>query len=86
MVANTTLTIVYDSDFGFENATNIFFEFKSAANISLDLNAGGNVITTQNGHELAELDNILDEFVLANDLSLTFDNNLNVVVHNRFAA
>ncbi len=84
MVANTPLTIIYDSDFGFENATSIFFEFKSSALISLDLNAAGNVITTQNGHELTELDNILDEFVLANDLGITFDNNLNIVVHNRF--
>jgi len=85
MVANSPLLIVYDSDFGFENATDIFFQFTSSANISLELNAGGDVITTQNGHELAELDVILDEFVLANDLSLTFDNNLNVVVHNRFS-
>lgn len=84
MVANTPLTIVYDSDFGFENATNIFFEFISTANISLDTNAGGNVITTQNGHTIDELDILLDEMVLANDLSLTFDNNLNFVVHNRF--
>jgi len=84
MVASTPLVIVYDSDFGFENATQIFFEFKSSANISLEKNSAGNVITTQNGHELTELDNILDEFVLANDLGITFDNNLNVVVHNRF--
>lgn len=84
MVANTPLVIVYDSDFGFENATNIFFEFKSNGNMTLETNSGGNVITTQNGHELEELDNILDEFVLANDLRITFDNNLNVVVHNRF--
>ena len=84
MVANTPLVIVYDSDFGFENATDIFFEFISSASISLDTNVGGNVITTQNGHELDELDIILDELVLANDLSLTFDNGLNFVVHNRF--
>jgi len=84
MIANQPLVIIFDSDFGFENDQNIFFEFISQQNIALKTNAGGNVITTHNGHTLDELDIILDEFVLANDLSLTFDNNLNFTVHNRF--
>ena len=83
-VASSPVTIIYDSDFGFENAVNIFFEFKSDSNFSLTTNASSQIITTQNGHTLAELDIILDEFVIANDLSLTFDNDLNFVVHNRF--
>lgn len=84
MVAGQPFTIVYDSDFGFETVENIFFEFVSDNMISLATNAGGDVITSQDGHTLAELDIMLDEFVLANDLSLTFDNDLNFVVHNRF--
>lgn len=84
MIAGQPLTIVYDSDFGFETVQTIFFEFISDNNISLETNAGGDVITSQDGHILAELDIMLDEFVLANDLSLVFDNDLNIVVHNRF--
>lgn len=84
MVMNQPITIVFDSDFGFENATNIFFEFTSTANISLTKNATGNIITTQNGHTLDELDVMLDEFVLSSDLSFIFDSNLNFVIHNRF--
>lgn len=83
-VADDPLIITYDSDFGFENIQTVFFEFTSAADISLATNAGGDVITSQDGHTLAELDIMLDEFVLTNDLSFVFDNNLNFVVHNRF--
>lgn len=84
MPAGQPFTIVYDSDFGFENVVTIFFEFVSANNISLEINFAGDVITSQDGHILDELDIMLDEFVLANDLSLVFDNNLNITVHNRF--
>lgn len=84
MVAGLPFTTIYDSDFGFENIENIFFEFVSANTISLATNVSGDVITSQDGHVLSELDIMLDEFVLANDLSLTFDNDLNFVVHNRF--
>ena len=84
MPASTTFTIVYDDDFGFENAQNIFFEFVSINNISLATNSSGNVITTQDGHNIEELDILLDEMTLAEDLSLLFDSNLGFVVHNRF--
>ena len=82
--ASSAFTIVFDSDFGFENAQNIFFELVSANTISLATNAAGEIITSQNGHTLDELDVILDEFILTNDLSITFDNSLGVVVNNRF--
>lgn len=84
MVAGQPFTIVYDSDFGFENVVTIFFEFVSVNNISLETNFAGDVITSQDGHILDELDVMLDEFVIANDLSFVFDNNLNITVHNRF--
>jgi len=84
MPASTAFTIVYEDDFGFENAENIFFEFTSTQPISLTTNAAGQVITTQNGHSLDELDIVLDELVLTNDLSLTFDNDLGFIVNNRF--
>ena len=83
MPANTEFTISYDDDLGFENAQNIFFEFVSTNNISLATN-GGNVVTTQNGHNQKELDIILDELVVSNDLSLLFDNDLGLVMNNRF--
>ena len=82
--ANTSFTITYEDDFGFENAQNIFFEYVSANSISMQTNASGNVITTQNGHTFDELDIILDEFVLSDDLSLLFTNDLGFVVHERF--
>lgn len=84
MVASQPLTIIYDSDFGFENIEMIFFEFISANNISLETNAGGDVITDQDGHTLAELDVILDEFTFSNELDLTLDNELNFCIPNRF--
>jgi len=84
MPANTTFTITYEDDFGFENIETVFVEFVSSNNISMATNISGDIITTQNGHTLDELDMILDELVLANDLSLTFDNNLGFVVNNRF--
>lgn len=84
MPANTTFTIVYEDDFGFENIPTIFVEFVSSNNISLATNAAGEIITTQNGHILDELDIILDELILDNDLSIIFDNDLNFIVSNRF--
>lgn len=84
MVATQPFTIVYDSDFGFENVTTIFFEFISDNTLSLATNAGGDVITSQDGHILDELDVMLDEFVFDNDLNFVLDNDLNFVVHNRF--
>ena len=84
MVANTPVVIVYDSDFGFENAQNIFFEFVSANSISLETNASGDVITTQNGHTIDELDIILDELTLSDEADITFDDEGNFVVGDRF--
>lgn len=84
MVAGEPLVITYDSDFGFENDHEIFFEFISTSNIALKTNAAGNVLTVHNGHTLEELDVVLDELILANDLSITFDNDLHLVIHNRF--
>lgn len=84
MPASQNFTIVYDSDFGFERVEDIFFEFVSENTISLAINLSGDIITSQDGHVLDELDIILDELVLSNDLAITFDNNLNLVVHNRF--
>jgi len=84
MPASTTFTITYDDDFGFEDVTSIFFEFVSDNSISLVTNVGGDIITTQSGHTLVEVDIILDELVLTNDLSITFDNDIGFIVKNRF--
>ena len=84
MPADTDFTITYDSDFGFRSGDDVFVEFVSDEDISLATNTDGDVITSQDGHALNQLDIMLDEFVLGNDLSIAFDNDLNVVVHNRF--
>lgn len=84
MGASMPLDIIYDSDFGFKTIENIFFEFVSTANISLEINAGGDVITSQDGHVLDEIDVILDEFTFSNELDLTLDNELNFCIPNRF--
>lgn len=84
MIANQPLVIIYDSDFGFENEADIFFEFTSTSNISLKTNGDGDIITVQDGHTLSELDILVDELILGNDLSITFDNELHLVAHNRF--
>ena len=84
MVADQPLTIVYDSDFGFENATNIFFEFVSAKDIALKTNVSGDVITTQNGHILAEEDILLDMMAINREAGLTLDREGNFVVGRYF--
>lgn len=84
--ANTPITITYEDDFGFENAQDIFLEYTSPNTISLVTNASGEILMDQDGHDLDELDILMDELVLTNDLSLTFDNNLGFITNNRFAA
>jgi len=85
MSADTAFTVEFDDDLGFEAGVNVFFEFVSEENISLRTNAAGEIITTQNGHVQNHLDMILDELVVTNDLSLTFDNSLGLITHNRFS-
>ncbi|MEE8234215.1 MAG: hypothetical protein V3R41_06010 [Gammaproteobacteria bacterium] len=84
MVANQPLVIDYKEDFGFEGDTDIFQEFVSSSNISLKTDAGGDILTTHIGHEMKELDMVLEELVLTNDLSITFGNDLAFVTNNRF--
>jgi len=83
--ANTPLVVDFGSNFGFsEENVNIFIELSSANSFSLRTDAGGNVITSFLTQELKQIDMVLDELVLAEDLSFTFTNNLDFITHNRF--
>lgn len=84
MPASTEFTIVYDDEFGFQDATNIFFDYVSDNSISLATNSDGDIITTHSGHNIDEIDVVLAEFVLTSDAGIVFDNDLNIVIHNRF--
>jgi len=83
--ANTPLVVDFGSNFGFsEQNINIFIELSSTNNFSLKTDSGGNVITSFLTQELKQLDIVMDELVLAEDLSLTFTNQLDFITHNRF--
>ena len=83
--ANTPLVVDFGSNFGFsEENVNIFIELSSANSFSLKTDVGGNVITSFLTQELKQIDMVLDELVLAEDLSFIFTNNLDFITHNRF--
>ena len=63
---------------------NFFMELSSANSFSLQTDSGGDVITTFLTQELKLIDNVMDELVLTEDLSIVFANGLNFVTHNRF--
>jgi len=78
--ASSTINLDFADDFGMEAGVDIFAEFVSEANFSLQTDVSDNIITSFLAHEMDEQDIITDNFVLTNDLSLIFDNNLNLVV------
>jgi len=81
---NDPLVLNFKDDFGFDGEVEIFQEFKSDNPISLKTNAANQILTTHTGHELKEVDILLDELVISNDLSLVFDDNLGLIANNRF--
>lgn len=84
LVANTTLTIEYGEDLGFEIGVSKFQEFTSAANFSLKTDAGGNPLTSHVGHEIREIGLIGDNLMLDENLGVMFDLNLNPVYSIQF--
>jgi len=81
--ANTTLSIDYDQDLGFEAGQNIFQEFTSTASFSLKTDSGGNPLTSHAGHETSEVGVISENLVFDNALDHVLDISLNPVYHNQ---
>ena len=84
LVANTTLTIDYGEDLGFEINVAKFQEFTSGANFSLKTDAGGNPLTSHTGHELREIGLISDNVMLDENLNYMYDLELNPVFAVQF--
>lgn len=82
--ANTLVDLDFNDDFGIENDEDIFLEFTSDSNFSLQVDASANIIMSFDAHEMKEADIIIDNWTLANDLSLTFSNELELTVGNNF--
>ncbi len=66
------LIIDFKEDFGFEGGSSIFQEFKSDNLISLAINGSGDVLTSHTGHELKEIDIVLDDQILNNANEFVF--------------
>jgi hypothetical protein len=84
MAADTTLSINYDHDLGFEGGVAVFMEFTSSANISLKTDAGGNPLTTHTGHELGVLDLVTENRVFDQAVTEVLTTDLNPVYANQF--
>ena len=85
MPANTTLTIDYDQDLGFEGGQNIFQEFVSTSNISLKTDSSGNPLTSHLAHELKQLGVITENLMLDENLGIMFDESLEPMYAEQFA-
>ncbi len=84
LVADTTLTIDYGQDLGFEGGQNIFQEFTSTASFSLKTDSEGNPLTSHVGHEITELGVVTENLALSNNLDLTYSNDLELTYANQF--
>ncbi len=82
--ASSAIVLDFNDDFGLNNGVDYFMEFTSTANLSLQTDATGNIILSFFAHLMDEQDIITDNFILSNDLSLIFDNDLNLVVGTPF--
>lgn len=83
--ANLPVLVEFDSDIGFsENHLNIFIEMVCVNSFSLKTDISGNIITEFETQALETRDLVYEDLVLGNDLSITFDNNLNFVFHQQF--
>lgn len=83
--ANTTLSIDYDLDLGFEANVSVFMEFKSDTPLSLKTDAGGNPLTIHEAHELDEIGIFTENVIYDVDLGLVLTNDLNLVYGRQFA-
>jgi len=84
LIANTTLTIDYDEDFGIDDGVSYFMEFTSTANFSLKTDSGGNILITHTGHALEELIGVTENLIYNNVLGHVLNNSLDPVYVNQF--
>ena len=84
VAANTTLTIDYDQDLGFEGGQNIFQEFTSDTAFSLKTDGTGNILTSHLAHQLEHLQIITENVIYNNAYGHVLDNDLNPVYKNQF--
>ena len=84
MLNGQPLVIEYGEDFGFDGAVSIFLEFVSANSMALQTNVDGDLITQHVGHELQDLDILLEEFILTKNLDFIFTNSLDFMYPLRF--
>jgi len=83
--ASTPVVIDLNSNIGFSTQhVNIFMEFVSATNLSLQTDASDMVVMSANAQELQTRDLFYDDLALGNDLSLIFANDLSLVFRNQF--
>ncbi len=83
-VANQPLIINYEDDFGFEANEDIYVEFVSDLNISLQTDIGGNIITSHLGHILVEVEAITEDILITGDAGIVVSNALSFVTFNVF--
>lgn len=83
-IANTPVVIEYNSDIGFMGPGNIFIEMVSENDFSLETNMDGDILTSLSSQELKTVDLVTQNMVLAEDLSLIFDNDLDITVEDLF--
>ena len=83
-VANQPVTINFKDDFGIDGDQTYFMEFESSTLFSLQTDVSDNIIMSFLAHELAEQDLVSSGLILAEDLSLTFTNQAELVYGNQF--
>ena len=81
---NSTLSINYDNDLGFEGGVSVFMELTSSANFSLKTDSGGNPLTTHEAHELGEVGILTENLMIDEDFNFMFDLSLNPVYAIQF--
>ena len=84
LVANTTLTIDYDQDLGFEGGQDIFQEFTSDTAFSLKTDSSGNPLTSHFAHQLEHLAIITENLIYDNSNNHVLTESLDPVYGNQF--
>ena len=83
--ANSTLTIPYDNDLGFEANVAVFMEFKGETAFSFKTDVSGNPLLKHEAHELNELGTYTENVIFDVNLDHVLDNSLDPVYARQFA-
>lgn len=84
--ANSPINIDYKEDLGFETAQAIFVQLESSVAFSMDIDAGGNLISSVTAHELRELEFLALNMIMKNDAGQVITNDGNFVLKDYFKA